>query len=152
MDKRKIPRIIEINNYHIDSKTMRKSNSNPVNYRPIALKIYLCRTMERMVNKRLIWLLESNCLIAKLLCGLRTNRSTVQLENYIRESSSSHHLVVPSARISLTLSLNTPTYRSSLPVGHLGYTPYLTELLYVGSSWPPCFCTAMKGSIGVHHL
>ena len=46
-----------------------------------------------------------------------------------------------------------------LPIAHrfwqvLMATPrILTELLYVGSSWPPCFCTAMwRGFIGLHHL
>ena len=39
--------------------------------------------------------------------------------------------------------LITPPYRSSLPVGPLGYTRILTELLYEGSSCPPCFCSAM---------
>ena len=45
-------------------------------------------------------------------------------------------------------SLATPPYRSSLPVGPHGYLRILTELLYVGSSWPLCFCTAMwKGPL-----
>ena len=47
------------------------------------------------------------------------------------------HLVVPPAQIFLTLSLATPSYRPSLhPV---------SSLLYVGSSWSPCFCSAMWG-------
>ena len=53
-----------------------------------------------------------------------------------------HHLVVPSARISLTLSPHLP-YRSSLPAGPQDYIRILTELLYVSSSWPPCFRSAM---------
>ena len=40
------------------------------------------------------------------------------------KSSSSHHLVVPSVWISLTLSLPTPPYYSSLPAGPQGYTLY----------------------------
>ena len=55
-----------------------------------------------------------------------------------------HHPVVPSARISLTLSLSPP-----LPIFHrflqvFRATPRVcTELLYVGSSWSPCLCTSM---------
>ena len=53
------------------------------------------------------------------------------------------HLVMPSAWISLTLS------RHPLHIVHcfrqiLWATPcILTELLYVGLSWLPCFCSAM---------
>ena len=38
----------------------------PSNYRPIALTSSLCKTMERMVNKRLVWFIESNNLIPTL--------------------------------------------------------------------------------------
>ena len=65
---------------------------------------------------------------------------------------SSHHLVVPSAQISLTVSGHLP-YRSLLPAGPQGYTHYphwaalckfeLVALFLLGH---------VKGSMGVHHL
>ena len=44
-------------------------------------------------------------------------------------------------------SLATPPYRSSLLACLQGYIPYLTELLYVCSSWPSCFCSAICGGL-----
>ena len=53
-----------------------KDPSDPNNYRPIALTSCLCKTMERMVNNRLMWVLESKGLLASEQCGFRKNRST----------------------------------------------------------------------------
>ncbi len=39
--------------------------------RPIALTSCLCKTMERIVNDRLVWMLESNGLISNYQCGFR---------------------------------------------------------------------------------
>ena len=64
--------------------------SDPTNYRPIALTSCLCKTMERMVNDRLVWVLESKKLISKFQCGFRKDHSTldhlVRLEHFIREA------------------------------------------------------------------
>ena len=67
-----------------------KDPSDPNNYRPIALTSCLCKTMERMVNNRLMWVLESKGLLASEQCGFRKNRSTadhlVRFDSYIRNA------------------------------------------------------------------
>ncbi|GBL94554.1 hypothetical protein AVEN_235639-1 [Araneus ventricosus] len=40
-----------------------KDPQNPSNYRPIALTSCLCKLMERMVNKRLVYILEKKTII-----------------------------------------------------------------------------------------
>lgn len=67
-----------------------KDHTNPTNYRPIALTSCLCKTMERMINDRLVWFLESNSLITSYQTGFRKNKCTtdhlVRLETYIRNA------------------------------------------------------------------
>ena len=64
----------------------------------IALTSSACKTLERMINQRLIWSLESNKLLSNLQAGFRTKRSTifqvVHLETLIRETCiKKEHLV-----------------------------------------------------------
>ena len=53
-----------------------KDHTEATNYRPIALTSCLCKTMERMINSRLVWFLESNQLITKYQAGFRKNNCT----------------------------------------------------------------------------
>ena len=67
-----------------------KDNTDPINYRPIALTSCLCKSLERMINNRLTWFLESNDLLTEFQCGFRNKRGTidhlVRLETFIRDA------------------------------------------------------------------
>ena len=67
-----------------------KDPDEPTNYRPIALTSCLCKTLERMTNKRLIWYLESNNLLTQYQSGFQAGRSTndnlVRLETFLRDA------------------------------------------------------------------
>ena len=64
--------------------------TNPTNYQPIALTSCIFKTLEWMINNRLIWFLEKNKLITNLQTGFRKARSTIDhlilLKALIREA------------------------------------------------------------------
>ena len=67
-----------------------KDHTEPTNYRPIALTSCLCKTLERMINKMLVWCLESNDLISPIQSCFRSDRRTnnylIGLEIFIRDA------------------------------------------------------------------
>ena len=67
-----------------------KDNTIPNNYRPIALTSCLCKTLERIVNDRLMWYLEAGGKLSPFQAGFRQGRSTtdqlVRLETSIRDA------------------------------------------------------------------
>ena len=67
-----------------------KDHSDPGNFRPIALTSRLCKMMERMINARLMWSLESQGLLSEKQCSFRKNHSTLDLlirfETFIRNA------------------------------------------------------------------
>ena len=67
-----------------------KDPTKPINYRPIVLTSCICKTMERMINRRFVWYLESHKLITNVQCGFKSRRSTVdhlvRFETFCREA------------------------------------------------------------------
>ena len=55
-----------------------KDHAEPTNYRPIALTSCICKTLERMINTRLVWYLESNNFISPVQSGFHS-------ETFIRD-------------------------------------------------------------------
>lgn len=54
-----------------------KNKSNPTNYRPIALSNVICKLLEKIVNKRLIWFFETRHILNNAQSGFRNGRSTI---------------------------------------------------------------------------
>ena len=75
-----------------------KDHNYANSYRPIALTSCICKTVERMVNERLVFHLDRNKILTKFQCGFRNDKSTldqlVRLETYIRDAFASDEHVV----------------------------------------------------------
>ena len=75
-----------------------KNATNPENYRPVALTSCFCKILEKMVNNRLVFLLEKRNIISPWQRGFRRGRSTIDnilmLETNIRNANlRRNHLV-----------------------------------------------------------
>ena len=66
-----------------------KDHTNAKNYRPISLTSCVCKTYEKMINRRLVEYIENNKLFAHIQCGFRKYRSTtdhlVRFDTYVRK-------------------------------------------------------------------
>ena len=69
-----------------------KNPFSPDSYRPIALTSCICKLLERILNRRLMWFLESNNLIDKSQSGFRRGRST--LDNLVALETEIHDAFV----------------------------------------------------------
>ena len=67
-----------------------KNHSDPQNYCPISLTSCVCKTYEKMINRRLSEYLENNKKLAEIQLGFRRHRSTinhfVRFDTYIRKA------------------------------------------------------------------
>ena len=72
-----------------------KDHLQATNYRPISLTSCICKVLEKMVNVRLMWYLESRSLLSPVQYGFRKVRSTtdalLSLESSVCEAFASNH-------------------------------------------------------------
>ena len=63
-----------------------KNKTKAVSYRPISLTSCVCKTMERIVNQRMQWYLETESLIAPEQAGFRQHRSTEDQTTHLAQA------------------------------------------------------------------
>ena len=110
-----------------------------------------CKTMERMINARLMWSLESQGLLSEKQCGFRKNRSTldhlVRFETFIRNAfvKKEHVLTI---FFDLEKAYDTTWKHGILAdlwnLGFRGHLPrFIQSFLSEGLEWVPLFpsCT-----------
>ena len=54
-----------------------KDPTNPTNYPHVALTTCICKTMQRMINHRRVWYLESHNHLTNVQCRFRSRHSTI---------------------------------------------------------------------------
>ena len=82
----------------ISIKKSGKTGFDPKHYRPISLTCCMCKLMERIVAKRLSWLIEKNNILSPHQYGFRKGRSTLdpllKLEHDIKDAFTRKHMVL----------------------------------------------------------
>ena len=75
-----------------------KDKSNPINYRPIALTSNLCKLMEKMIVRRLNYILEVKGFMSPYQSGFRAGRNSMDavlsLEADIRKAQANKEVMV----------------------------------------------------------
>jgi hypothetical protein len=73
-----------------------KDSRNTASYRPFSLTSTMGKTMERIINTRLNWLLETNNIVANEQAGFRIHRSTskqiTKFNQYIKDALENKHV------------------------------------------------------------
>ena len=95
----------------------KKDPTNPTNYRPLALTSCTCKTLERMINLRLTWFLESNNLFSNLQTSFRAKRSTIDQIVHI-ETLTSKAFIKKEHLVAVIIDLE-KAYNTSWPYGIL---------------------------------
>ena len=127
-----------------------KEGTNVSNYRPIALTSCMCKIMEKMVNVRLVWVLERKGLINPSQCGFRRMRSCtdilMRLEASICEAfiSKKHHISIffdlekaydTTWRFGILRTLHELGFRGELPLFIQSFLANRTFKVKVGNSF-----------------
>lgn len=76
MANRQISSLLE-RSYNCSCPKVNKNKTDPNNYYPISLTSCLCQLFEKMVNKRLMFFLETHNILNLSQCGFNENRSTI---------------------------------------------------------------------------
>lgn len=80
-----------------------KNPTTPEAYRPIALTSCICKIAERMIKRRMQWLLESNSVLSPYQSGFRKQRGT--MDNVIRLENAAQ-LAIQNGRYTIAVLLD----------------------------------------------